>query len=295
MGDQSIERAARPWCKYAGGKAKLASKIISFMPKRFRAYHEPFVGGGAVFWALAAEPSRRFEWAYLADTNAELVNAYNAIEDHVDVLISLLGWHEKQHSSDRRVYYDKLRSRTLEIPEDYHDWPDVVMAARTIALNKTSFNGLMRFNKKGEFNVPYGKYKNPTICDAENLMRCHRVLEGNATTRVADFEESIADAGAGDVIYADSPYIPLSKTSSFVAYGKDGFGALEQMRLARVLRKAQARGAMTILSNSDTPLTREIFAGCGKIIEVAASRSINSKGDKRGAVGELLIVDKEIT
>jgi DNA adenine methylase len=277
---------AHPFLKYAGGKTALLSEILPRLPKKIKTYYEPFVGGGAVFFALAAE--ERFKEAIISDSNSELVSTYATLwTPWVEEVIDRLKWHAKKHSE---AHYYEVRG--LDIRAGRHS---VERAARMIYLNRTCFNGLYRVNKGGRFNVPFGRYANPTICDEENLravaklfnerVRADKMKVGIATS---DFENAIVFARRGDAVYFDPPYVPASATANFTAYSKDGFGPLDQMRLCRVATKLARKGVHVLLSNSDTPFVRKLYKGF-KIERVEAPRRINSKGGKRGNVGELLI------
>lgn len=268
---------ARPFIKSAGGKTSSLPEILQRLPSKISTYYEPFVGGGAVFFALAAE--QRFKNAVLGDANEELVLAYGALRLHHSKVIEAL----KRHVYEEKYYY-KIRGqdpKTLSPSE---------RAARLIYLNKTCFNGLWRVNKKNEFNVPFGDYKNPTICDEENLIAvastlCHaRIVSG-------DFVETVRNAKRGDAIYFDPPYVPLSETSSFTGYAKGGFDLLDQHRLRNTATVLWQRGVHVLLSNSDTPFVRQLYKEF-LIEEVRVRRAINSKGAKRGKIGELLISAK---
>lgn len=267
---------ARPWLKYAGGKTALLSEILPRLPAKIRTYYEPFVGAGAVFFALSAE--KRFERAVIGDSNGELMLTYATLGTNPSSVIANLRKHVLPHNE---AYYYEVRSSRPKT--------DAARAARFIYLNRTCFNGLYRVNRKGEFNVPFGSYKNPTICD-EELLRSVATTLGRTTMVSTDFEKTVVVAGKGDAVYFDPPYAPLSPTSSFTSYTPGGFGSRDQERLRDVAKELIDRGAHVLLSNSDTPFVRELYRGRSfKIEEVSAPRRINSKGGKRGDVGELLI------
>lgn len=265
---------ARSPIKWAGGKGALLPEILSRLPEKIGTYYEPFVGGGAVFFALAAE--NRFRHAVLGDANDDLMETYFAIRNDLDEVVRRLKAHAGKHSEE---YFYKVRAQR-----------GVYVAARFIYLNKSCFNGLYRVNKKGEFNVPFGKYTNPTICDEENLRAVSEVLQ-SAELETDDFEKIVQTAKKGDVVYCDPPYCPASETANFTAYTADGFGPDEQIRLRDVARTLIDRGVHVLLSNSDTPLVRKLYKGF-RLEEVQAPRRVNSKGGKRGNVGELLISGK---
>jgi DNA adenine methylase len=270
---------ARPFVKFVGGKTKLLPEILQRLPAAFNTYYEPFLGGGAVFFALTEE--NRFKNAVIGDANADLMRTYEALARDVDNVIREL----KKHLYKEEYYYAvrKLRPGLLSLTDH---------AARFIYLNKTGFNGLYRVNKKGEFNVPFGRYTNPTICDEENLRTVAAVLgKDHGTAVTGDFERTVDGANKGDVVYFDPPYVPASETANFTAYTVGGFGLQDQIRLRDVAKRLAARGVHVLLSNSDTPLVRELYEKFN-LEEVQVPRSINSKSGKRGKVGELLISGK---
>ncbi len=217
--------------------------------------------------------------ALLRDINFDLINTYQVIQRDPEPLIARLKQHASRHCKD---YYYQLRSQ--------HQLDDrVEIAARFIYLNKTCFNGLWRVNSKGEFNVPMGSYKNPAICQEDNLRACHVALQG-VDVRLRDFRK--LNAGADDFVYFDPPYQPLSATASFTSYAKSSFGEGEQKTLRDVCLALHDQGAKVMLSNSDTPLIRALYAGGVFTIEkVQAPRYVNSRADARGAVNELLITN----
>jgi len=265
---------AKPFVKWAGGKRKLIPSFAPHFPlmQQTRMYFEPFLGGGAVFFHLQHPHS------FLSDSNEELVELYMVVRDQVEDLIGPL----KKHRNEEEYYY-KVRAQnpTLLTP--------IERAARFIFLNKTCYNGLYRVNSKRQFNVPFGKYKKPLICATEKLRAASLALQ-NTKIFSADFEYAVSEAQNRDFVYFDPPYHPLSKTSSFTAYTAGKFDTSEQERLARVYRDLDRRGCYVMLSNSDTPLIRELYARF-RIIEVQANRAINSKADGRGKITELLIIN----
>lgn len=266
---------ARPVLKWAGGKAKLADTICALLPEKIETYYEPFVGGAAVFFALAK--AKRFRRAILSDSNPELINVYQSLKSDVDGVIQAL----KKWQYSKETFY-RLR--------DEYQWrTSVQRAARTIYLNKTGYNGLYRVNRAGQFNVPFGRHTNPTICDAENLRLVARALQ-SVQLVVADFEQACQRATAGDAVYFDPPYFPVSATAYFTSYDKHPFGAEEHRRLEHVFADLAGRGVTAVLSNSDTPETREMFSHwSAQTIQVP--RAINSRASARGPVSELLVVN----
>ena len=273
---------AKPFIKWAGGKRRLVPELMRHVPEDFNGYFEPFLGGGAMFFALAG--SGRLDGAdfvWLSDTNAELVNAYNCVQSSLPAVIHRLKSHKEKHCADH--YYD-VRSWS---PKNLQS---IDRAARFIYLNKTCFNGLYRVNKKNKFNVPIGKYKNPKICDEDTLRAANQVMQYPGCEVVCEsVEASVKLAQPGDLVYFDPPYIPLNKTSDFTAYTRDGFTLRDQEDLRDLALNLKSRGVHIILSNSDTAKTRELYSDGFDLQEVQARRSINSAGSKRGPVGELII------
>ncbi len=270
----------RPFLKWAGGKGQLIGQLLSRRPAAFGAYHEPFAGGGALFFALYRENLLRGKKVVLSDVNAELVETYQAIRNQVTKVIELLEEHKARHSKEH--YYEVRNLQPVDLRHKAE------RAARMIYLNKTGFNGLYRVNSKGQFNVPLGRYTNPPICDEVNLRAASRALR-QAEIKRAPFDEVLDRAGAGDFVYFDPPYVPVSATANFVAYAKDGFGQGDQARLAEVFAELQRRGAHVMLSNSDTQPVRELYSDFRQD-KVLARRQVNSRKDRRGPVGELVVL-----
>jgi len=263
---------AKPIIKFVGGKSQLLPEILPRLPAKIRTYYEPFAGGAAVFFALASE--RRFERAVLCDLNAELAILYTVVRDAVEALIGELSG----MTYSEEEYY---RVRATE-PGD-----PVKRAARMVYLNKTGFNGLYRVNKSGKFNVPFGRYANPTICDEPRLRAASEALQG-VSIRTGDFWHGCGDAAPGDFVYFDPPYLPVSRTANFRSYQANGFTVEDTQRLAGMCTWLADRGAQFLLSNADTPETREVF-GEFQIETVSARRAINRDATKRGAVNEILV------
>jgi DNA adenine methylase len=261
----------RPFLKWAGGKGKLIPQYIPYLPKKFKTYYEPFLGGAAVFFYL--NPSS----AALTDINAELVNAYRCVQDNVEELILNLEAHQLRHCRD--YYYQVRQSPGVT---------NIEKAARLIYLNKTCFNGLYRENSKGEFNVPIGKYKNPKICNPALLRSVSAALQ-NAQINVRPFEDILEHASScDDFVYFDPPYHPLSPTSNFTAYSRYSFTQDDQIRLKYVFAELAERGVKVMLSNSDCPFIRELYSDFN-INSIIAPRLINSDARKRGKITEVLI------
>lgn len=263
---------AGPFLKWAGGKGRLLAQYQPLFPQQYARYFEPFVGAGAVFFHLQPEN------AQLSDVNPELVNAYQVIRDQVEDLIETLGTY--QH--DREFYY-ALRAQDPEL------LTPVERAARIIYLNKTCFNGLYRVNRRGQFNVPFGDYKNPRILDVAGLRAAHAALQGVGVTHQG-FDAVLAEAKSGDFVYFDPPYHPLSPTASFTSYAADDFGPEDQIRLAAVFRRLDAKGVKLMLSNSDTPFIRDLYEGF-HIQQVWAPRAINRDASKRKGVPEVVVTN----
>jgi DNA adenine methylase len=271
-----VSATPRPFLKWAGGKGQLLGGLRACAPKSYVRYFEPFLGGGALFFSL--RPAK----GVLGDINREIVDCYTAVRDDVGNLVRAL----RDHRYDADHYY-AVRDA------DPADLSLVERAARTIFLNKTGFNGLYRVNRAGKFNVPFGRYAKPAICDEENLRACSAAL-ANAELVAGDFERVAARAKAGDFVYFDPPYVPLSRTAAFTAYAPGGFDLDAQSRLAAFFDKLAARGVALLLSNSDVPEIRKLYARY-RIRTVAATRAINSKATRRGPVNEVLVrhVDRD--
>ena len=275
----------RPVVKWAGGKAKLAEKLVQWMPERMGTYVEPFCGGGAVFFRLAAEPRRRFERAILADKNEHLIALYRAIQTRIDDLVAAIADY-----SNRFFRLDAKRREALfyEVRELAPASGDVVArGARLIFLNKTCYNGLWRENASGKNNVPFGRYVNPKILDVRALVAAHRALQ-DVDLVVDDFEKVTKKLGKDDFAYFDPPYVPVSKTANFTSYAKDGFGPDDQKRLRNLLTDLHRRGVRAMLSNAKTPDTEELYRDF-EWKAVPMPRAINSVANKRGDVEELVV------
>ena len=265
------EGKASPFVKWAGGKRSIISTINDFLPASIETYHEPFVGGGAVFFAF----EDRIKTATLADLNEELVIAYRAISQRTDEVISALEKHAANHKP--KGYYTKVRNQKPKDP--------VGITARFLYLNKTCYNGLYRVNKSGKFNVPQGKYKNPKICDPVNLKNVARVLE-KATIRIGQFDETITPT-SGDFVYCDPPY-----DGTFAGYQAQGFEDADQERLKDMVDLWTKQNVSVMVSNSDTPFIRKLYKNY-HIHSITAYRHISSNGETRGEKPEVLITNYE--
>jgi DNA adenine methylase len=274
---------ARPVTKTAGGKTRLLPQLLARVPRTYGTYHEPFCGGAALY--LALQPDR----AFLADANSALIATYEEIRRAPDEVAVLCRSHEILHTSDYYYHTRVLWNRNATPDGRLATGPE--MAAMFLYLNHTCYNGLWRVNRDGEFNVPFGRYVNPKVGDLENLRRFARVLDG-VTLRAGDFRATTADVQAGDFAYFDPPYHPRTKTASFTAYTVGGFGLAEQKALEMYSRHLVERGAMVMLSNSDTPFVRRLYRDrkVWRVDRVTCDRAINSKGGKRGHVKELIIM-----
>lgn len=277
-----ISQKPKPFVKWVGGKRQLLQQfrlLNLYPPENFdpktNSYFEPFVGGGAVFFDLLPEK------AYLSDMNFELIATYHTIKNNVEELIQSL----KKHKYNKEYF---LNIRTL----DFNTLPELEIASRFIYLNRTCFNGMFRVNSKGQFNVPFGKYNNPIICDESNLRKVSEVLK-KVEIKCQDYKAILKKAKKGDFIYFDPPYYPLNKTSSFTSYTKDAFLDKEQLELRDTFLELHKRGCFVMLSNSDTPFINEIYSDHRgiKINKVKAGRAINSKASGRGKITEVLITN----
>lgn len=272
---------ARPFVKWAGGKSQLLPQLADFYPRKDSVdrYIEPFLGSGAVFFHVKAvvEPRHALLW----DNNQELIDTFVAVRDNVEEVIRLLRVHERKHC---KAYFLAMRTRLCR------KLPDI--AARLIYLNKTCFNGLYRVNGSGDFNVPFGRYPKPSILNVEGLHRASATLAG-VEIEQEDFKMLLVEARKRDFIYFDPPYHPRSKTASFTSYTKDAFGEKDQRALAKVYRGLDEKGCMLMLSNSDTPLVRELYRDF-EIREVSARRRINSRSDRRGPICELVVLNQAL-
>ena len=288
---------ARPFIKWVGGKTQLLDEVRKSLPRDFASrqhvtYVEPFVGGGAVmFWILQAYPN--IERAIINDINKELICTYHVIKENVEELLVELARFQDEYiplgAEDRKAYYMEKRARF-----NTKQTAPVETAALFIFLNRTCFNGLYRVNSKGEFNVPHGKYANPRICDADNLLACSFVLQ-RVEILCGDFAETGRYAGPDTLFYFDPPYKPITETSSFTSYSKEGFDDKEQLRLRDFCDQISKEKALFVASNSDPKDVnpKENFFDTIYqhfiIKRVSAARMINSDASGRGAISELMI------
>ncbi len=267
-----------PILKWVGGKRQLLSEIIPLINKNCSTYVEPFVGGGAVFFDL--QPKK----AIINDYNAELINVYTVVRDNVGALIKAL---EKHNENNSEEYFYEVRG--LDRTEAFKTMSNVEKAARIIYLNKTCFNGLYRVNAAGQFNSPYGKYKNPNIVNATTLKAMSKYLNsGKIDIRQGDYKDVLKGLRKGAFVYLDPPYMPISTSSSFTGYTENGFSYDKQKELRDECDKLHKKGIAFLQSNSDCPEIRELYKDYD-IITVQARRSINSNAKKRGEINEVLI------
>lgn len=267
---EAFTPTARPFLKWAGGKQWLASIADRLLPPNFcGTYHEPFLGGGAIFFALS--PSK----SVLCDTNEELIATYQALRDDVDSVIALL--RQYPHNLD---FFQQIRRRKPRTP--------ATVAARFIYLNKTAFNGLYRVNLKGEFNVPFGRYVNPSICQETRLREAAATLV-EADLRCVDFEAAVADAGLGDLVYLDPPYITGHTNNGFLKYNAHLFSWEDQERLSRVAKDLQDRGVSVLVTNADHPAVSKLYQGSFRRYRAQRRSLIGGVGSVRSNVYETLL------
>ncbi len=274
-------RDAKPFLKWVGGKTQLLPQLESYFPAKFDRYFEPFIGGGAVFFHLWNSNKIQNE-TYLFDNNESLTNTYRVVRDSLGELVTLLASHQEKHNKD---YYYQIR---LLDRQPVH-LTNIERAARIIYLNKTCYNGLYRVNSKNQFNVPMGSYKNPRILN-EDMLSIASISLQNVSVRVSDFREIATLVQAGDFLYFDPPYDPVSKTASFTGYTASNFRDEDQKDLANVFKQLTDKGCYCMLSNSYTPLILELYKDF-KINIVNARRSINSDANGRGFVQEIVVIN----
>lgn len=291
MGDsrgKMVQKLAQPFLKWAGGKTQLLDDLLVRIPKKFNEYHEPFLGGGALFFELfnigrMGEKQGHIFAASLNDINRDLVDAYRSIRSEVEEVIF---WLENVYNRYEANFYYEVRERDPATIPDRAE-----RTARLIYLNKTCYNGLYRVNRSGKFNVPFGRYVNPTICNADVLRMASLALQETCLF-CEDFGSVVMrNAQEGDFVYFDPPYIPVTE-ESFTHFTADGFSDTDHAVLAEVARTLKKRGVYVMVSNSDTPFARQLYKDF-KIQRVFAKRAINSSGGSRGPVGELIITSYE--
>lgn len=270
-----------PFVKWAGGKGQLIPQIMQLIPTRFARYFEPFLGGGALFFQIATSDRS----AFLSDINAELIDAYKVIKDHVEELISKLIYHQIEYNKSPKKYYYHLRDSIKVMNR-------IDRAARFITLNKTCYNGLYRVNRNGLFNVPIGRYKNPIICDADNLRNISILLKRSGSyLRVSDYKKILVEkAEKDDFVYLDPPFYPISNTANFTSYTNNGFSLEDQKDLATIFNELTGKGCKVLLSNSNTEEIRKLYSKYSHLTQVInVNRSINAIASRRVGHTELLI------
>lgn len=275
---------ARPFVKWAGGKARVINQLLDYFPSEFNNYYEPFLGGGSLYFSISPQHGR------LNDMNSTLIYSYLTIRDNCESLIKDLVQLQIEYRSidnledkgvfyyERRAEFNKTRNHTIR------------KASLFIFLNKTGFNGMYRENSKGEYNIPFGKQMNPTICDTSNLRQVSKVLRNIDITQ-GSYEEAIADAKPGDFIYLDPPYAPLNPTSKFTQYQAGGFHKEDQLKLRDICLELNERGCFIMLSNSTAPLITELYSEHFYLNKISVARAINSAGGGRGKIDEYLITN----
>ena len=292
----------KPFLKWAGGKRQLLAHFKDIYPAELKAgtitnYYEPFLGSAAVFFDIAQR--YKIENAFLFDVNKELVLTYQVIQSNVSKLVDVLSKHEKKYlaldKQKRLIYYydqrEQFNQQRFDTGFTKTSSKGVERAAQLIFLNRTCYNGLFRVNSKGEFNTPAGEYAKPSICDVKNLLAASKLLE-NATIRQADFKKALQNTAPSSFVYLDPPYRPLSRTASFTAYSNSVFQDKQQTQLANLYRRLDKKGAILMLSNSDSPdnFFDKLYKGF-TITRVPARRQINADASKRGVVNEIVVTN----
>lgn len=275
-----IKKELRPFTKWVGGKRQLIFELDSLLPKSFNTYYEPFIGGGAFFFHLLPKK------AVINDLNSDLILSYLAIRDDLQNLLIELKNHDKNNSKEYFLYL-----RNYDRNGKLDSLSNTQKAARIMYMLRVCFNGMYRVNSKNQFNVPYGKYKNPKIVDEELLNNISEYLKtSDVHIMNTDFEIALKNCERGDLVYLDPPYVPVSKTSSFTSYTNLGFNDEEQLRLKNTFDYLTKKGVYCILSNSYSSLILDLYKDY-KIHKVKANRNINSVGSKRGPITEIIITN----
>ena len=301
------DRRARPFLKWAGGKRQLLPRLREFYPAAFGAYHEPFLGSAAVFFDLADSGALQHGKVRLTDVNADLIGCCLRLRDEPQKVIGHLRKLAAGHAAEPEEHYYRIRDEIFNparaaITNGRHPRPEAYsarLAGMLIYLNRTGYNGLFRLNSSGLFNVPCGRYKNPRICDEENLRRVSSTLSAlSVKMEHAGFDTVLRHARAGDFIYFDPPYAPMSTTAHFTSYTSDGFGADDQRHLQQVMIELAKRKCHVVLSNSTAPEIASLYDGNGdaenaglQAHKVPARRAINSNASRRGHVLEYIITN----
>lgn len=277
-----IHTQYQPFVKWVGGKRGLLSQIMPLLPKEFNNYFEPFVGGGALFFELYSKGLLNNKKVYLFDINTELINAYEVVKNFPTQLIDELEIFKQKHSKE---FFYEIRAWDRE--DDFFKIDKVLRATRFIYLNKTCFNGLYRVNKKNQNNVPMGTYKNPNICDARVIYSASEALQ-NAVIQNCSYKEVLKYTSTDDLVYFDPPYYPLTQTASFTSYSEFDFLDKQQIELYEVFKSLSQKGCNVLHSNSDTEFIKQLYKDF-EIKEIFANRFINSKGDDRGKITEVIV------
>ena len=300
------ERPVRPFLKWAGGKGQLLPRLREFYPEKFRTYHEPFLGSGAVFFDLAAAGRLGNRGIRLTDVNSDLVGCWLRLRDEPDAVVEHLRVLEADYeaaSGDQyyrvRNEFNPARQAIMNGNGPRAELYTADLAAMFIYLNRTGYNGLFRLNSRGLFNVPRGRYKNPRICDEDNLRRVSSTLSAlSATVEQVPFDAVLHAARRGDFVYFDPPYAPLSTTAQFTSYTSDRFGSEDQRHLQQVVIALAAKGCHVLLSNSTAPEIAALYDGNAdaeraglEAHTVPARRAINSNASRRGRVQEYVITN----
>lgn len=280
---QIAAKSPKPFLKWVGGKSKLAGELQALMPVSYNKFYEPFLGGGALFFHV--QPTE----AVISDINKSLIGAYQNIKNRPEELIDCLAktqnaYYQKDEEARREFYYQS-RSEYNSIADPF----TLRKSCLLIMLNKTCYNGMYRENSRGEFNVPFGSYKQPVICDKATIIADSQLLQ-SADIQTVSFEAAIADAQKGDFIYFDPPYYPLSPTANFTSYFETPFLEKEQIKLKSIFDKLHKKGCYVMLSNSSTEFVNNLYADYRQE-HLFVSRSINSKATGRGKIKELLILN----
>lgn len=302
---------ARPFLKWAGGKTQLLPRFQQLYPEalknyKIKNYYEPFLGSGAVFFDIVQ--NFEIDNAYLYDVNDELILTYKVIQrdaaNLIDFLFRYQQFYLKQNKKKREEYFyeQRINYNLQRFNIDYKKYSSawIARAAQFIFLNRTCFNGLYRVNSKGEFNTPVGDYKNPTICDENNLLAVSKILE-MATIKKADYTQIKRDLKSGSFVYFDPPYRPISKTASFTAYSKQDFTDKDQMHLATLFKFINNKGELAMISNSDPKNFNpkdNFFDDLYKeynIIRIPARRMINADASKRGNINEIVVTNYPVS
>ena len=278
MNNREKNKLVRPFLKWAGGKRQLVPELMIYKPKKIERYYEPFLGAGALLLAL------QHKKAAVNDSNPELINCYKVIKESLEDLIVEL----KTHRNEEEYFYEV---REWDRSEGYKEKSLVQRASRIIFLNKTCYNGLFRVNSQGQFNAPFGRYKQPNILDEAVLKAVSNYLKENEVIFTnLDFEEAVEGAKKTDFIYLDPPYDPVSSTASFTGYDINGFDKNEQKRLKKVVDDLNSRGCKVLLSNAYTDFIVDLYKDYFQV-KVSATRAINSNSLKRGKIDEILVMN----